>query len=391
MDHEKYLEWISRDLDGDLDPKEKQELDDHLKTCEECRLYRDDLQKMTGTLSQTPRLTLGSSVKERTVKAMGPDKKKYFSNRRWLPYAAALLVVFVLIVPLMSRFLGGGFMGSNDSAADNGGYPQFGGDDSEQGMDGGDMAPGEGREDMDKEGAESLGDFDPTKIIYNGSISLHTEDLKKTMEDIIAYTNGLGGFIQQSSSDFSQRTEQDGSQSGYLVLRIQSSDFNDTMKALEDFGDVISSNVNTTNITQQYQDVKGELDSYLIQQDRLLAYLEEAETIEDMLTIEEQLARVRSEINYRSTMIKNWDTQVAYSTIQVHLYQRSVAVSKVTSPFSDFGARIRDTFVKSINYLLASVSNLIVILTGLLPFIVVLAAAGFLGKFLWKKRKNKSQ
>lgn len=390
MNHDKYKDWISRDLDGDLSQEEKQELEKHLAGCDECRSYGEDLRNMTQTLSQVPKLELESSIKDRTEKAMKVEKRKSFLHHRWLPYAAALLVVFILVVPLMGRFLGGALQSGEDSATD-GEYPGYNGDiDDGGGFAGDDLDTGEESDNGDSKngGDVTLDSFDPTKIIYSGYIGLYTEDLEETMDAVTTYAEGMGGFIQQSSSDRYQGTQESGGRSGYLVIRIPSADFYTVMDHLEEFGDVINTNQNSTNITQQYQDIQGELDSYLIQQDRLLEYLSQAEDIEDMLAIEAQLTRVRSEINYRTTLIKNWDTQVAYSTIQISLYERSVAVSKVTSPFEDFANRIRDAFVRSINYMLTGISNLIVGLTAILPYLLVLAVIGLIIWALVRRRKK---
>jgi hypothetical protein len=390
MNHEDYLDWISRDLDDDLSMEEKRELYKHLVDCASCRAYQEDLQRVTQELKATPALEMDASVKAKTMEHVQQEKRKNVSYRRWLPIAASVLVVFVLVSPLLGKWFGGRFSSSDGENVNGGGTPPVtGGVVDKDG--GGGVAPDKGEEGGDT-GRDVVLDeaavFDPSKIIYTGNLSLYTENLKKSMEEIAAYIGGLGGFIQQSNANVAQKVEESGGKTGYMLLRIKSSDFDVAMKDLEKYGDVINTSVNTTNITQQYQDIKGELDSYLIQQDRLLTYLGKAETIQDMLVIEEQLTRVRNEINVRASLIKNWDTQVAFSTIQVQLYERAVSVTKVTSPFEDFAIRIRDAFVKSINYLLASLSNLIILVIAILPFALVLGVAALIGRMLWKKRKK---
>ena len=53
--------------------------------------------------------------------------------------------------------------------------------------------------------------------------------------------------------------------------------------------------------------------------DRLLAMLEKAETVEDMLTIESRLSEVRYHIESLTSSLKNWDNLVNYSTITVYI------------------------------------------------------------------------
>jgi hypothetical protein len=146
--------------------------------------------------------------------------------------------------------------------------------------------------------------------------------------------------------------------------------------------------VTSTNITQQYQDVQGELDSYMIQEERLLDYLSKAERIEDMLSIESELTRVRNEINSRLTLLKNWDKEVAYSTIHINIFEKSLPTSSVKSPFENFGKRAREAFVESINFLLKFIVDAAIIVVKFLPFAVAISAsAAILGILIRKIRK----
>jgi hypothetical protein len=53
MNHEKYKEWIILDYYGELETTLKEELENHLKTCEECRLEKEETIKLFGQISET--------------------------------------------------------------------------------------------------------------------------------------------------------------------------------------------------------------------------------------------------------------------------------------------------------------------------------------------------
>ena len=162
--------------------------------------------------------------------------------------------------------------------------------------------------------------FDTSKIIYSGNISLNTEDYQNTFEKISGYAVELGGFVQDSGSNYA--SEQAGVQanSGYLTIRVPSEKFSEAMTQIQTWGSPISANVSSTNISQQYEDVQAQLNNLKIEEGRLLEYLKQATNITDMLAIESELNRVRTEIDSLTTTIKNWDTEMAFSTIYVSLY-----------------------------------------------------------------------
>lgn len=232
--------------------------------------------------------------------------------------------------------------------------------------------------------------FDPKHIIYTGSIQLNTDDYKGTMSRIEDYAKGIGGFVQDASSNLTSgmdlTAQAEVLHMGSITLRVPADQFQGAMKKIQTFGIPVSTSQNSTNISQQYQDVQGALSNLKIQEERLISYLAKAEKIQDMLTIESELNRVRTQIDSLTTTIQNWDVQIAYSTIYVSVYEQRVATTTVKSPFNDFMGKLRDAFLSSINLLLAALAGLVVWFFRLAPFVVLIGAAFLL--FWWfRKRK----
>jgi virulence-associated protein VapD len=231
--------------------------------------------------------------------------------------------------------------------------------------------------------------FDTSKIIYSGNISMNTEDYQNSFEKISSYAVELGGFVQDSGSNYA--SEQAGVQanSGYLTIRVPSDKFSEAMTQIQSWGSPISANVSSSNISQQYQDVQAQLNNLRIEEGRLLDYLKQATNITDMLAIESELNRVRTEIDSLTTTIKNWDTEMAYSTIYVSLYEKRLSSTAVNSPFSEIFTKIGEGFVTSLNLLLYIISFLIVLIFRLIPF-AALAGLGFF-IFIKVRKKNKDK
>lgn len=231
--------------------------------------------------------------------------------------------------------------------------------------------------------------FDTSKIIYSGNISLNTEDYQNTFEKISGYAVELGGFVQDSGSNYA--SEQAGVQanSGYLTIRVPSEKFSEAMTQIQTWGSPISANVSSTNISQQYEDVQAQLNNLKIEEGRLLEYLKQATNITDMLAIESELNRVRTEIDSLTTTIKNWDTEMAFSTIYVSLYEKKLSSTTVSSPFSEIFAKIGEGFVTSINLLLYIIAFLIVLIFRLIPFAAIVGLGFFIFIKIRKKIKNR--
>lgn len=229
--------------------------------------------------------------------------------------------------------------------------------------------------------------FDITKIVYSGNISLYTDDYKGIFEKIQEYVVKIGGFVQNSSSSYIDTSQNSIVNSGYVTIRVPSGKFQEVMKEVQQYGTTINASINSTNISQQYQDIKGQLDNLKIQEDRLLDYLKKAEKLQDMLSIESELNRVRTEIDSKTTLLKNWDKEAAYSTIYISISEKKLATNTVKSPFSDILKEIKEGFISSVNLFLNIFAVFIVWIFKLIPFAAV-AGAAYLIYIKIKKKKQ---
>jgi L-cystine uptake protein TcyP (sodium:dicarboxylate symporter family) len=87
-------------------------------------------------------------------------------------------------------------------------------------------------------------------------------------------------------------------------------------------------------------------------------------------------------------MLKNWDKEVAYSTININIYERTLPTSKVQTPFEDFGRRIREAFIQSVNYLLKLIVDASIMIVRLMPFAVVAVGTVYIVRILLTKYKK---
>ena len=218
--------------------------------------------------------------------------------------------------------------------------------------------------------------FDKSKLIYSGSVSLNIDDYGDVLKKITDYVEPLGGFVQNTDSNYnndyyrSNNIATDNG-TGFVTIRVPSDKFAESMTYVQTLGSVIESDTNSTNISQQYGDTKIELDGLKIEEERLLNYLKSATNITDMLTIEKELTRVRTDINSLSTTIKNWDIEMSYSTITLNLYKNVVSSTSFNSPFSGLLLKINEGVVSSINVIAYGFSSLIVLVFRLIPFLVI--------------------
>ena len=73
------------------------------------------------------------------------------------------------------------------------------------------------------------------------------------------------------------------------------------------------------NITEQFYDSQSRLNTLKVEEERLLAMLEKADNVTDMIDLEARLSEVRYNIESVTSRLRNWQNQVDYSTVTVNI------------------------------------------------------------------------
>ncbi len=175
------------------------------------------------------------------------------------------------------------------------------------------------------EAPPSAGDIAVDKIIYSASATVETTDFDGTVEKLEALIAQYGGFVESSSvsgNNYYRSSHGYASQrSADYRIRIPSRDFGTVMNSLSTLGNVPYSNTYTENITSQYYDSQARLEAFRTQEKSLLEMMEKAETVEDLLKIQDHLTDVRYRIESLQSTLTNWDRQVSYSTISLSVQE----------------------------------------------------------------------
>ena len=169
--------------------------------------------------------------------------------------------------------------------------------------------------------------INPEKIIYSANAQLETTTFDETVAEISRMIDVYGGFVENSSvngANYYNRARGNASlRSASYTIRVPSENFLSMMNTLPTLGNVPYTNTYTENVTSQYYDVQARLKAYQAQEDRLIEMMSVAETVEDIITIEDRLTEIRYEIDSMQSRLNNWDRRVSYSTIYLDVSEVS--------------------------------------------------------------------
>ena len=159
------------------------------------------------------------------------------------------------------------------------------------------------------------------KVIATASLSLEVEAVQQTIASIRAVVAELGGFIEHLSSSGGAKE-----QYASVVVRVPEAQFFPAMDRITTLGKLLSQSVGSQDVTEQAIDLEARLKSALRQEESLLKLLDRSGNVTEVLAIERELVRVRSEVERLQGQQAFLDRRVALATITVELRDRFVAI-----------------------------------------------------------------
>lgn len=228
------------------------------------------------------------------------------------------------------------------------------------------------------------------KVIKKGNMTVETTCYDKTIREINDLMQKNEGFIFSLSSDgeLKDRTSK-------IVVKIPITKFDDFMSEKIENGNVIYSNILAQDITAEYVDTENRIKSLQTRHAKLLELMEKATKLEDMFTIEKELANVNYELeNYKGTL-SNYDSLTQYSTISIDVYE----VEQITELEEDykFITKLKSSLKNTFNASIISFQTTLILCINLFIFAIFLivppALLILLTVFVIRKiiKKNKSK
>ncbi len=184
---------------------------------------------------------------------------------------------------------------------------------------------------------------DPSaKIIRTARMTIQTLDFEKSITDLAALTENHGGYYETAQIESGGYYNQNARRSAYYVVRIPKENFVAFRDAIGSVGYVYSATEDTQDVGEDYYDTEARLETLTTKRERLLALLDKAELMEDIISLESALADVQYEIDMHTSTLRKYDSLIDYSTFTINL-DEVVKIDEEPGPQESFGAKLLDS------------------------------------------------
>lgn len=227
------------------------------------------------------------------------------------------------------------------------------------------------------------------KLIKTVSMDVETENFDELTGKLENRVKDLNGYIETSNVRGNSRYDE--SRYSSMTIRIPSEELDNFVNEVAEISNITWKSEAVKDITLNYVDVESRKKALEVEQERLLVLLEKAESIEDIITIENRLSEVRYELQTYASQLLVYDNQVEYSTVNLNISE----VKRLTPQEEpSMWQRITTGFSDNMGGALRLLETIVVDIIILLPYWGILVALLLLSivvcKGIYKSQRKKS-
>ncbi len=157
-------------------------------------------------------------------------------------------------------------------------------------------------------------------VIKNADLSVVVPDPVQKMDEITKMAEAMGGFVV--TSNMWQSTLSSGLvvPQGNITVRVPSERLNEALEAIKKgASEVLTENVSGQDVTGDYTDLESRLRNLESAESQLQAIMDEAIKTEDVLSVYNELVRVREQIELIKGQMKYMEESARLSAISVNI------------------------------------------------------------------------
>ena len=226
------------------------------------------------------------------------------------------------------------------------------------------------------------------KLIRRASARLQTDDFSAAEAALNALVAEQGGYYESAAVEGGGYYDRNAARYGSYVIRVPKQAYDTFLSGVDGVGYVVSLNQSSEEIGEVYFDTEARLRTQQTKQTRLLALLEQAATMEDIIDLENALSEVEYQIEQYSTELRRYDSLVDYATIGVELYEVR-RLSDGAGTADRLGTRISTALSEGAQGAGEALGNVIVWCAYHLIALLVLAAAAAVVLAVCLRRRKK--
>jgi hypothetical protein len=166
-----------------------------------------------------------------------------------------------------------------------------------------------------------------------------------------------------------------------VTFQVPSDKFEGVVAGLRRLGTAQDISITGNDVSQQYVDLQARLRNAQAQRDAMLALLQQARSVGDIIQVQTQLGQITGQIEQIQGQIQYLDHSTSYATVAVTITEGAAAAAR-----DEWG--LRTAASQAVHNVVTTLSVLVLVLGTLAPLLVIGGAGAYVGRRLWLRGRR---
>ncbi len=223
---------------------------------------------------------------------------------------------------------------------------------------------------------------DNRKIVKKANISIRTKEYDIFMTALSQKIEQYGGYVE-ASEEYNYSTN--SNRNANMRVKVPAESLDKFIEELSVIGTVTSKSVTSSDITDSYINVESQIKALETEEKTLLGILEKAQSLTDVIELQQRLSQVRADLDSLKTQKQQYDGMVSFSGITLDINE----VDRVVEGDDTFFGEIKEKLMNNLYDLGDFFRELAINLIAALPYIAIIGVVAVIVIVIVKKVRRK--
>ncbi len=158
------------------------------------------------------------------------------------------------------------------------------------------------------------------KLIRNASLSVETKEFDALLANLDEKIKSMGGYVENMSGYYGSKYESYRSnKTANITARIPAAKLDEFIGVVGEQANITNKSESVTDVTLDYVDMESHKKMLIEEQNRLLEFLDKAETVDEIISLEDRLTQVKYQLESMESQLRTYDNKVDYSTVNIDI------------------------------------------------------------------------
>ncbi|MBQ7040220.1 MAG: DUF4349 domain-containing protein [Clostridia bacterium] len=220
------------------------------------------------------------------------------------------------------------------------------------------------------------------KIVKTATLSIKTKNYETFMNGVKQKIEQYGGYIEQSQE---YNYDNASNRNANMNVKIPADKLEKFVEELAAIGTITSKTIASNDITDSYIDVESRIKALETEEETLLGLLKKAESLTDVIELQERLSTVRADLERIKAQKQSYDGMVAYSGVTLDINE----VERVVEGDDTFFGEVKEKLMNNLYDLGDFFREFAINFIAALPYIAILGVVAVVVIVIVKKVRKR--